>query len=77
MMGHGPELYGIGLVFIPVAAAFALLVWGIVRVLHKAGYSGWWVLLVFVPLVNLIMVWVFAFAEWPRGAVAPAAGSGA
>ena len=36
-----------------------------VKILGKAGYSGWWVLLGFVPLVNLIMLWVFAFADWP------------
>jgi uncharacterized membrane protein YhaH (DUF805 family) len=37
----------------------------IVKVLNKAGYSGWWSLLVFVPLVNIVMFWVFAFADWP------------
>jgi uncharacterized membrane protein YhaH (DUF805 family) len=36
-----------------------------ISIIHKAGYSGWWVLLVFVPLVNLIMLFVFAFSEWP------------
>jgi len=37
----------------------------IVKILHKAGYSGWWCLIVFVPLVNIIMFYVFAFANWP------------
>lgn len=31
----------------------------------KAGYSGWWALAMLVPLLNLIMIWVFAFAKWP------------
>ena len=31
----------------------------------KAGYSGWWALMMIIPLVNVIMVWVFAFAKWP------------
>jgi hypothetical protein len=35
------------------------------KILAKAGYSGWWCLLGFVPLVNIIMFWVFAFADWP------------
>jgi hypothetical protein len=35
------------------------------KILSKAGYSGWWCLLGFVPLVNIIMFWVFAFADWP------------
>jgi hypothetical protein len=36
-----------------------------VKILSKAGYSGWWVLLVFVPGANIIAIWVFAFAQWP------------
>ena len=39
--------------------------WMIVRILNKAGYSGWWSLLMVVPLVNIVMVWVFAFSDWP------------
>jgi hypothetical protein len=31
----------------------------------KAGYSGWWALTMIFPIVNIIMVWVFAFAKWP------------
>jgi hypothetical protein len=36
-----------------------------ILIIRKAGYSGWWVLVTFVPLVNLIMLWVFALARWP------------
>lgn len=42
-----------------------------VRILRKAGRSGWWAVTLVVPLVNIVMVWVFAFADWPR--VDPAA----
>ncbi len=38
----------------------------VVTILRKAGYSGWWCLIVFVPLVNIVMLWVFAFAAWPN-----------
>ena len=31
----------------------------------KAGYSRWWALIMLVPVVNLIMIWVFSFAKWP------------
>jgi uncharacterized membrane protein YhaH (DUF805 family) len=48
-----------------VTIIIALCIWLPVRILHKAGYSGWWVLIGFVPLVNIVMVWVFAFADWP------------
>ena len=37
----------------------------VVKILNKAGYSGWWSLLILVPLVNIIMFYVFAFADWP------------
>jgi hypothetical protein len=37
----------------------------IARVLRRAGYSPWWVLLMLVPLVNLVALWVFAYARWP------------
>jgi hypothetical protein len=31
----------------------------------KAGYSGWWALAMLIPLVNIIIIWVFAFSKWP------------
>ncbi|WP_305825246.1 hypothetical protein [Massilia brevitalea] len=35
------------------------------RILNKAGYSGAWSILTLVPVVNLIVLWVFALVEWP------------
>ena len=35
------------------------------KIVSKAGYSGWWCLILLVPLVNIIMIYVFAFADWP------------
>lgn len=37
----------------------------IARVLRRAGFSRWWVLLVLVPVVNLLALWWFAYARWP------------
>ena len=37
----------------------------IVAILRRAGYSGWWALLGYVPLVNILALWIFAFARWP------------
>lgn len=48
-----------------------LIVWVIVTVfpfwniLRKAGFSGWWSFLSLVPLLNLVLLWVFAFTPWP------------
>jgi uncharacterized membrane protein YhaH (DUF805 family) len=35
------------------------------RIARKAGYHGAWALLMLVPIVNLVLPYVFAFAEWP------------
>ena len=51
--------------FILVIVVLVLYFVPIVKVLQKAGYSGWWSLIVFVPLVNIIMFYVFAFANLP------------
>lgn len=41
------------------------------RILGRIGLSPFWSVLAVVPLVNLIGLWVLAFADWParRGAV--------
>lgn len=36
------------------------------KIVSKAGYNGAWSLLMFIPLVNLIMLYVFAFNTWPK-----------
>ena len=48
-----------------VIVMLALYFIPVVKILQKAGYSGWWCLIVFVPIVNIIMFYVFAFADWP------------
>jgi len=51
-----------------ILASAALIFWfvPIVKILRKAGYSGWWSVVILVPLLNFIMFWVFAFAQWPN-----------
>ncbi len=39
--------------------------WPYGKILERTGYSRWWLLILFVPMINLIMIWVFAFANWP------------
>jgi hypothetical protein len=55
-----------GAVFVLFYLGFVVL--GLVamgKVLSKAGYSAWFVLLGLIPLVNLVMFLVFAFSDWP------------
>ena len=35
------------------------------RIVKRAGYGGAWSLFALVPLVNIILLWVFAFTRWP------------
>jgi hypothetical protein len=51
--------------WIIMLVAVAVIVIPYVKIIRKAGFSGWWVITVFIPLVNLIMLWVFAFVRWP------------
>jgi hypothetical protein len=46
-------------------AAGAAIVVAAVKVANKAGYSGWWVLAMLVPIANVVVLLVFAFSEWP------------
>lgn len=51
-----------------IAFYLAMLAFGIymyVRVARKAGYPGGYALLMFIPFVNLIVMLMFVFSEWP------------
>ena len=39
--------------------------WIFLRVFRKAGWSGWWVVLLALPFVNILLLWVFSFMRWP------------
>ncbi len=62
MMGDGYGMMGGPWMMLVVGVLVVVPVW---RICQKAGYSGWLSLLVFVPLVNLLLLYYLAFAEWP------------
>jgi hypothetical protein len=39
----------------------------VMQILKRTGFHPAWVLVIFVPLVNLIFLWIFAFSSWPKG----------
>lgn len=49
-----------------IALIIWLPLWVFARIIRKAGYSGWWALIILVPFLSIVMVWVFAFSKWPR-----------
>ena len=40
-------------------------VWVTARIVGRAGFRPWWAVLILVPVVNLAMIYVFAFIRWP------------
>ena len=55
-----------GLVVI-VGLIFWFIIVGIpvMQILKRTGFSRAWVLVLFVPLVNLVFLWIYAFTRWP------------
>ena len=37
----------------------------LLKIVSKAGYHGAWSLVGLVPLVNVVMLYIFAFSDWP------------
>src|SRR6266581_9246308 len=60
LMTGGILVYAIIMIAV---VAFGIFVWW--RIFSKAGYSGALSLLMFVPIANLVMLLILAFAEWP------------
>ena len=62
----GNQLVEMRLVAIGLALFFAgIMIVLVVRIIQRAGYSGSWTLLWFVPVLNVLALWYFAFGPWP------------
>ena len=48
-----------------VAPWVLFTLWICLRIFRKAGLSGWWTVLMVIPIVNVAMLWVFSFMRWP------------
>jgi uncharacterized membrane protein YhaH (DUF805 family) len=67
-MMHGTEPTGGLLWMLLMSILIVVPIW---KICTKAGYSGWWSLLMLVPLANLGLLYFLGFSEWPlqrRGA---------
>jgi hypothetical protein len=60
-LGFG-EIVLVFLVLLLPSVLFLVPAW---RILTKAGYPGHLSLLLLVPIVNVVGLFLFAFAEWP------------
>ncbi len=62
MMNEVTGMMGGPWMMLVVGVLVVVPVW---RICTKAGYSGWLSLLILVPIVNLVLLYFLAFAEWP------------
>lgn len=44
-----------------------VVIYPVGRILSRIGFSPLWSIVIFIPLVNLIALWIFAFTDWPDG----------
>ncbi len=51
------------LIFMPILAFLYVFIWG--KLISRTGYSGWYFLLLFVPIANLVAVIVAVGRDWP------------
>lgn len=62
-------MQGMGTFGVPqlIIVVFLVAIWlpPIAIIVRRAGFSGLWVILAIVPIVNLVALWVFAFVRWP------------
>jgi hypothetical protein len=52
----------------PLVMLFIILlivVFPVFRIIKRTGHSGWWTLVMFFPLLNLVGLWLLAFSRWP------------
>ena len=72
-MGNGYDSSGVSalsgsLILIWLVISVAAIVFAVIiywRIFAKAGYNGAMGLLMFIPIANLIVLCMLAFAEWP------------
>jgi hypothetical protein len=50
------------LLLLPLSVIFVL--WLGAQILDKAGIEKKWVFCLLIPIVNIIMIWIFAFSSW-------------
>ena len=56
-------VYQLMLLIVPIT--LGVTIWAAYKVVQRAGYSGAWAFTLLIPVVNLVMLYVFAFSDWP------------
>jgi hypothetical protein len=37
----------------------------IAKILGRLGFSKWWTIVYFIPLLNIVGIWILAYVRWP------------
>jgi hypothetical protein len=54
------------LIVVGILVAAFIYFYPMVRILHRMGYSGWWIALYsLIPFGLIIGLWILAFKKWP------------
>jgi hypothetical protein len=62
----GGNVMGLIIFYILLGIMFLVIMWAGARILQKAGFEPLLVMCLLIPVVNVIMIWVFAFNAWPN-----------
>lgn len=62
-MMTGPYGWGHWIFFVLMAV---ILLYPIGRILSRIGFSPFWSIVAFIPLINLVGLWVISLIDWPR-----------
>jgi uncharacterized membrane protein YhaH (DUF805 family) len=62
---EGKMNYLLGSPLVMLVLVLAIVVFPTWRIISRTGRSGWWCLLMFIPLVNIVGLWILAFVDWP------------
>ena len=66
MMHEWPEMWEYGIIhWLLFTVIVLVIIYPIGRILRRLGFSPFWSVLVFIPLANLLSLWILAFSEWP------------
>lgn len=60
-----PAMYG-PFHWLVFAALVAAIVYPVGKILRRIGFSPFWSVLVFLPVLNLLGLWILALADWPQ-----------
>lgn len=52
-------------VFLALIFMLPLLLIPVARILRRTGHSRWWCLIAWIPLVDIVGLWMLAYVKWP------------